>query len=358
MKRSPHIACVLTVAVLGLAARPAAAEERKVVHVEVQPASLEINNPFEYRQLLITGTTDAGDLVDLTRQAQYKAPAFLKVTPRGRVRPEADGMGVLRYTVAGHKGSIPVQVSGQKEEMQVAFTTDVMPVLARLGCNQGTCHGSAQGKNGFQLSLRGYDPIFDHRALVDDISGRRFNRAAPDRSLMLLKAIGAVPHVGGVLTQPGEPYYELLRSWITQGVKLDLQAPRVVKLAIQPGHPILPLIGSDQQMVVEATFSDGSRRDVTGEAFLVSSNTEVATVDRDGVVKAVRRGETAVLARYEGNYAAASLIIMGKRDGFAWQPVPEFNYIDGLVYAKLKDMKILPSAVCGDADFFAVSTST
>ena len=226
-----------------------------------------------------------------------------------------------------------------------------MPALSRLGCNAGTCHGSAQGKNGFQLSLRGYDPLFDHRALTDDISGRRFNRAAPERSLMLLKPAGAVAHVGGVLTQPGEPYYDLIRSWITQGVKLDLATPRVAKIEIQPGHPVLSLVGSDQQMTVLATFSDGSKRDVTAEAFLVSSNTEVATVDKDGGVKAIRRGETAVLARYDGNYAAASMIIMGDRGGFAWQPVPEFNYIDGLVYAKLKEVKILPAGVCGDADF-------
>src|SRR5438270_9399175 len=138
-----------------------------------------------------------------------------------------------------------------------------MPTLSRLACNAGTCHGSAQGRNGFQLSLRGYDPLFDHRALIDDISGRRFNRAAPERSLMLLKPAGAVPHVGGVLTQPGEPYYELIHAWIAQGVKLDLETPRVTKLDIQPAHPVLPLIGSEQQMTVLATYGDGSRRDVT-----------------------------------------------------------------------------------------------
>ena len=96
--------------------------------------------------------------------------------------------------------------------------------MSKLGCNAGTCHGSLNGKNGFKLSLRGYDPLYDHRALTDDIAGRRFNRAAPDQSLMLLKPAGVIPHVGGVLTQPGEPYYELIRSWIADGVKLDLDS--------------------------------------------------------------------------------------------------------------------------------------
>src|SRR5437868_9889530 len=257
----------------------ACADSPKFAKIEVEPKTIELKGPFAYRQLLITGLTLAGDRVDLTRQAHIEAPTFLKVTANGQVRPSADGVGALTFKVAGLSGSVPAHVMGQKENYQVSFTRDVMPALSRLGCNAGTCHGSAQGKNGFQLSLRGYDPLFDHRALVDDISGRRFNRAAPERSLMLLKPAGAVAHVGGVLMQPGEPSYELIRAWITQGVKLDLDAPRVIKIEIQPEHPVLPVIGSEQQMSVLATYSDGSRRDVTAESFLVSSNTEVATAD-------------------------------------------------------------------------------
>src|SRR5262249_15197057 len=153
--------------------------------------------------------------------------------------------------------------------------------------------------------------------------GRRFNRAAPERSLMLMKPGGAVPHVGGVLTQPQEPYYELIRNWSAQGVNLDLSTPRAVRLEVVPSHPVLALAGSSQQLVVVAPYSDGSTREVTAEAFVVSSNTEVATVDKQGLVTAVRRGETAMLARYEGNYAAAPMIIMGDRTGFAWKDVPE-----------------------------------
>src|SRR5439155_12014106 len=130
----------------------------------------------------------------------YTAPAAVKVSERGQVRPLADGQGEIKFAYQGQSGKIPVVVSGLKTHVEVSFTRDVMPTLSRMGCNAGTCHGSAQGKNGFQLSLRGYDPVFDHLALVDDIGGRRFNRAAPERSLMLLKPSGAVPHVGGVLT--------------------------------------------------------------------------------------------------------------------------------------------------------------
>src|SRR5262249_37854764 len=161
--------------------------------------------------------------------------------------------------------------------------------------------------------LRGYDPLYDHRALTDDLSGRRFDRAAPDASLMLLKLSGGVPHVGGVLARPGEPYYELIRAWIADGVKLDLKTPRVKSISLSPPGAAIPLPGQKQQLAVHATYADGSKRDVSAEAFLESSNTEVLTVDRAGQATGVRRGEATVMARYEGAYAATTIIVMGNR---------------------------------------------
>ena len=130
-----------------------------------------------------------------------------------------------------------------------------MPTLSRMGCNAGTCHGAAEGKNGFKLSLRGYDPIFDHRALTDDLDGRRFNRVAPDKSLMLLKPSGAVPHVGGVLTQPGEPYYELIRDLDRRGrqARPERAARRQARSAAAHCRPFR-CPGMKQQMTVQATY--------------------------------------------------------------------------------------------------------
>ena len=323
----------------------------KIVKLEAAPASIELKTPFEYRQLLITGVLDNGDRVDVTRSTEIIASAVVKVSERGLVRPVAEGQGEIQFAFQGQSGKIPVLVAGQKQHHEVSFTRDIMPTLSRMGCNAGTCHGSAQGKNGFQLSLRGYDPEFDHRALIDDVAGRRFNRAAPERSLMLLKTSGVVPHVGGVLIQPGEPNYELLRLWVAQGVKLDLAAPKVKKIEVSPPVTVIPLPGMKQQLTVWATYNDGSKRDVSAHAFLDSGNIEVATMDKQGVVTAVRRGETAILARYDGNYAAATLIIMGDRSKFAWKDTPTYNYIDELVYAKLKSVKIQASDVCADSDF-------
>src|SRR5262245_12759288 len=324
----------------------------KLKAVEARPERIDLKHAFDYRQVLLTGILESGERVDVTRLAQFKAPANVaKVSERGQVRPVGDGAGNVEFAVEGKTGAIPLQVSGQKDKYNVSFVRDVMPTLSKMGCNAGTCHGSAQGKNGFQLSLRGYDPQFDHRALVDDIGGRRFNRAAPERSLMLMKPTGVVPHVGGVLTQPGDPYYKLIHGWIAPGVKLDLNATKVSKIEVSPAMNVIPLPGMKQQLTVWATYTDGSKRDVSAEAFLESSNIEVATMDKQGVVTAVRRGEIAVLARYEGNYSAATIIIMGDRTGFAWQETPTYNYIEELVYAKLQSVRIQPSDVCSDTEF-------
>jgi hypothetical protein len=345
------------IALLALVVPASGAEQEKlppnakVIRLEAHPASIALKTRFEYTQVLVTAQLESGDKIDVTRLAQIEAPAFVEVSPAGQVRPKADGGGELKYKLGEQQVVVPIKINGQKEEYEVSFVKDVMPTLSKLGCNAGTCHGAQSGKNGFKLSLRGYDPQFDHTALTDDLAGRRFDRASPDQSLMLLKPTGAAPHVGGVTMKDGDPYYEMLRSWIAGGVKLDLKAPKVKSIEIFPKGPVVPLIGMKQQMAIVATFTDGSIRDVTAEAFIESSNTEIATSDKTNLVTSVRRGEAAMLARYEGAYTATTLIVMGDRSGYAWKDVPEYNYVDQLVDEKLKSVKLLPSDLCTDSEF-------
>ncbi len=349
MSRSILIILLLPGAVF--AASEAIPPGAKLTRLEARPSRVRLTSPFEYSQLVLTGTLENGERIDVTRMVSYTAPKCVKISSTGVVRPTEDGSGTIQVRLAEQSLDIPVEVKGQQTMPEPSFVQDVMPVLSRLGCNQGTCHGAESGKGGFKLSLRGYDPLFDHRALTDDHAARRINRAAPDASLMLMKPSGAVPHVGLVLTQPGEPYYEIIKGWISAGVKLDLDKPRVRSIEVYPGSATIPLPKQKQQLAVLATYTDGRVRDVTLEAFLESSNTEVATVDRAATVTAIRRGETTVMARYEGAYAATTLIIMGDRSGFVWQPAPEYNWIDTLVYEKLRQVKILPSDVCTDGEF-------
>ena len=109
--------------------------------------------------------------------------------------------------------------------------------------------------------------------------------------------------------------------------------------------------GEQLQIQVIAFYPDGTTRDVTRDSQFEASNFEVATVSKTGQVQAVRRGETPVLVRYEGAYASLNVAVLGNREGFVWQPAPEFNFIDQHVNAKLQHLQSLPSELCTDAEF-------
>jgi WD40 repeat protein len=329
----------------------------KIVALEVLPKEIRFSRPHEYAQVVVTGKLESGESIDVTRIAEGKLSGEVaELSPAGLVQPKADGEAKAVFTLGGQTASATLAVTGMKEEFHADFIRDVNPVLSRVGCNAGTCHGSAKGRNGFKLSLRGYDAIADVRSLTDDLASRRVNVASPDDSLMLLKTTGAAPHEGGRLMQPGDPYYQILRSWVAQGGALDTAAARVVKIEVSPSNPVIERIGSRQQMRVVATFADGKTRDVTRESFIETGNAEVATSDRSGLMLALRRGEAAVLARYEGSYAATTLTVMGDRKGFAWENPPGYNRIDELVASKWQRMKIRPSGVCSDAEFIRRAT--
>ncbi len=323
-----------------------------IASLDVWPASIELVDRASYAQLVVTARDASGEPIDATRLVEVSGGSGLvEVSKSGLVRPMGDGRGTLRLALGGHSLEVPVRVAGTAEPARADYVRDVTPILSRLGCNGGTCHGSAQGKNGFKLSLRGYDPLFDVRALTDDHGSRRVNLASPDDSLMLLKTTGAVPHVGGSLMRPGEPYHEVLRTWIADGARLDPASAKVAKLEVYPADPVVQKIGAKQQLRVVATFASGEARDVTREAFLESGNNEVAVADRGALMTALRRGEAPILVRYEGAYAASTLTVMGDRSGFAWEQPPSYNRIDDLAADKWRRMKIRPSAPCDDAEF-------
>ncbi|MEO7317710.1 MAG: DUF1549 domain-containing protein, partial [Chthoniobacteraceae bacterium] len=324
----------------------------QVASLDVQPAKVVLSGKYESAQLVVTAKLVSGDRADVTRIAKVTMSGEVaEVSAAGQVRPLKNGAGTLQIELGGQTATVPVEVAAIAEVQPVDFIRDVNPVMTKLGCNAGTCHGAKDGKFGFKLSLRGYDPIYDVRALKDDLAGRRLNAASPDDSLMLLKATAGVPHEGGQRTKIGDKYYEMLRAWIADGAKLELKGPRVTKIEVSPRDPVVQQIGALQQVRIVATFSDGHTRDVTAEAFVESGNTDVAKTDGGGLVETLRRGEAPLLARYEGNYAATTLTVMGDRTGFAWKDPETWSRIDELVAAKWQRMKIQPSELCSDADY-------
>ncbi len=323
----------------------------ELIELTIEPPAINLSSTREAVQLVVTGTYAGGQVCDLTRLVQIEAGELVEVDELGLVRPQQSGSGQLQVRFGQLSRTIPVTVADLSHRAAVDFVRDVNPLLSRLGCNAGTCHGAQKGKNGFKLSLRGYDPLEDVRALSDDLSSRRLNTAAPDASLMLLKPLGTVPHEGGALLAKDSVHYETLRSWIAEGAKLDTTSKKVARIELSPTKPVIEQENSWQQFRVVAHYADGHSRDVTQEAFIETGNAEVCKSYQGGRVQAVRRGEAPILARYEGAYAAATVTVMGQRDGFAWNEPNAYSTIDKLVADKWERMKIAPSPVCDDAEF-------
>ena len=320
--------------------------------LKTHPESLTLEHARDGRRVLVSGQTNDGKWVDVTSWAVLKPTSDgVKLHEDGYIFPNSVGTAAIKITVKNVSTELPVTIKSI-DAPPVSFVRDIMPILSHAGCNNGTCHGAAKGKNGFKLSLRGYDPEFDYELLIEDIAGRRFNRAFPEQSLMLLKPTSEVPHKGGQVIVPGLRDYKLIHQWITEGVASDVQkTKRVERLEVIPGSAELSMPGNKQQLIVIAHYPDGTTRDVTREAKFTSSVGEVAKVTDEGVVTAERRGETAILTRYEGAYSTNGIIVMGDRSGFEWVETPEYNYIDTHVHNKLKRLKILPSELCTDEEF-------
>jgi hypothetical protein len=322
----------------------------EITALKVEPSDIALTTPMSYAQVLVTATLKDGTVADATRAVQWQAEG-VDVSPAGIVAPRKDGRFTLKACLGSLCVDVPVTVSGSDAATIPDYIRDVTPVVSRMGCNAGTCHGAKDGKAGFKLSLRGYDPVYDIRAFTDDVKGRRTNGASADESLMLLKGTAGVPHEGGQVMKPGDKYYRILRDWIAGGMKLNPATPKVTKIELSPANPVVQKIGARQQFRVLATYADGLQRDVTQESFIESGNADIARHDKTGLLSAARRGEAPVLARYEGAYASTVLTVMGDRAGFVWQQPPANNKVDALVAAKLQRMQTLQSPLCTDLEF-------
>jgi hypothetical protein len=238
-------------------------------------------------------------------------------------------------------------------EESVTFLRDVSPILNKVGCTSGTCHGAAKGKGGFKLSLRGYDPRFDYEVLLYDLAGRRFNRAEPARSLMLLKPTMQLAHGGGLRFEKDSDYYKTIYNWIAQGVRFgDPNKDTVADLQVEPKEILMPKPGETANVKVTARFKDGQTRDVTREANIDSNIPDVAPVDTKAAsVKGERIGEATLLVRYQGKFSTVPVTVLNPKPGFAWKALPQYNYIDEKIDAKLERLKIQPSPVADDATF-------
>lgn len=305
------------------------------------------------RQIVVTGKYHDGDERDLTRKVRMEArPAgIVEVTTDGWIKPLSDGEGTVTIHAAGNlKSSIQVRTSESGQVQRVNFPNEITPLFTKYGCNGGGCHGKSGGQNGFRLSLLGFEPQEDYEYIVKEGRGRRIFPAAPGRSLLLTKATNETPHGGGSKIAKGSLDYNLLHSWIAQGMPYgEKDDPVLEEVAVFPSKRVMDMNG-EQQLVVTAKYSDGSLKDVTRSSIFEVNDEEVGEVDLNGYVKAFEQpGDLGVMIRFQSKVTVFRAIVpLGA-------PVddlpPPSNYVDKHIFTKLKAVGMPPSEICSDSTF-------
>ncbi len=292
---------------------------------------------------------------DWTRTTEWSSsdPKIATVDEHGLVRPIADGEAKITATAKGISTSVTVHVKDSHAPFTWSFRNHVIPVMTKMGCNQGACHGALAGKNGFKLSLRGYDPDADYDTLTRSSVGRRVSLADPAASLIVAKPSFAIPHGGGKRFAKGSLEYRVIEEWIAAGAPAPSSTDVQIRgLEVFPAAAVLAP-EAEQQIVVRAKYSDGHSEDVTRWVKFSSSNEGVATVDDWGHVKMNGSGEAAITLWYSSRvlYSRLSVPFANEISAATYDQYPRRNFIDDLAVAKWKNLHLAPSKLADDPEF-------
>jgi uncharacterized protein DUF1549/uncharacterized protein DUF1553/Big-like domain-containing protein len=307
------------------------------------------------QQLLLEHRLDGRFVGSHAEDASFSSSnsAVATVDESGVVSAVGDGRATVTAKAGGRSISTVIEVEGASARYPVSFRNHVVPVLTKAGCNSGPCHGAAAGKNGFKLTLRGYDPELDYLTLTRQAGARRVNKVDPATSLMLLKPTLAVSHGGGKRFSPRSPEYHVLADWIASGAPAPADSdPVMTRLEVFPASARLA-VGAEQPLVVRAHFSDGHAEDVTRWVKFSTNEGAVAAVDQRGAVTVNGPGEAAISAWYLSRLVTARISspFPDRVDPAVYTRAPRANFIDDLVLAKLAELNIAPSPLSSDAEF-------
>ena len=338
---------------------PSSPEERAALigaptELIAAPAAITLTGPRDVQQLVVSAKYSNGQLRDVTTAVTATAtPAdIVEVGSDLFVKSKKNGTATITIRAGAKTTTVQVIVQDVEKPTPVSFRNEVIATLNVAGCNMGACHGTPSGKNGFKLSLRGFDPAQDFIQLTRDQFGRRTGKHDPESALMLLKTLGRVPHEGGARLAASSLPGEILTGWLKEGLQDDPKDMPVLKsIEVLPGSRVQLTPARWQQLSVRGTFSNNTVRDVTRLTNFSSSDPAVADVNMNGVVEFKRPGEVAILCRYLEEMVSVRLMYLEPREGFQWPNIPENNLVDKHVFAKLKQMTILPSELSSDTDF-------
>ena len=324
--------------------------------LQVAPPIVELRSARDQQAIVITAHYSDGSTQDVTNLATMKLDSKQSTTPNVEYVnetfiPKSDGSSLATVSYSDFECTAEIRVSGSSVQPPIGFRNEVLTGLTRAGCNTGKCHGSASGKDGFRLSLFGYDPSGDHYRLTRERSGRRIQLADPKNSLVVLKAIGTVPHTGGGPMDEGSEPYEALVQWLHEGAKPDSENA-IVPLGIEvfPKKSVFSKPEGQQKLIVTARYSDGSQRDVTTKAVFLSNNDAAASVSEYGMVEARGPGAAFILARFDQFTQGASIMVRPDLE-FEYPKMPVSGMIDTLVDDRLRFMHLAPSELADDEQF-------
>jgi len=320
--------------------------------LEVQPTSIELVGADYPHRLIVTSIDSSGNRHDVTSEAGLST-ADLKIADvsHSMVMARGDGTTSIRVNYQGESAVVSVTVREFAKNQSPTYLNDVTPIFTRQGCNQGACHGKGAGQNGFRLSLRGYDPISDHRWITREFNGRRIEGASPEMSLLLRKPVGDAPHEGGRVFGTDSREYRVLLDWLkagSPGPKKD--DAKLVKFEVLPGTKVMKK-AEHQQLIAIGEFDDRTRRDVTWLTKFESNDAGVLSVSPDGLVTARRSGETAIRASFLTEVGVAVFTVPFDARVEAAKYSAKNNFIDQHVNAKLAALNIEPSELSTDEEF-------
>ena len=319
----------------------------------VRPGRIELTGRDPEHGLLVALVWADGREADVTAKAHFisNAGQLVSVDAAGHCRAVGDGQAEIAVTFDGQSAAVPVVASGFGGLRVPSFKQDIIPIFTKTGCNAGSCHGKLAGQNGFRLSLRGFAPDWDHDYVTKEVSARRVNLAFPEQSLLVQKPTGGVAHEGGVRFKEGSRYFTTLVDWVAARAPGPIaDEPDAMRLEILPGDRELRP-GETQQLLVRAHYADGRVRDVTWLAQFFSNEEATLAVKPEGLVKALRHGETSVRVHFQGQVEVARFTMP-----YANEVAPELfaqrqNVLDAPVFKKLAALHLPPAAPCDDATF-------
>jgi len=347
-------------------AATAAARNVSLLSVRLIPEAVTLWGSGSVQRFVVLGRYSDGLERDVTASSHLAVvdPKVAAINDPARVAARTDGETFLKAEFGGRLVQSRVHVTDARQERLPTFARDVEAIFTRRGCNGSNCHGGVKGRGGFKLSLNGAYPREDYRwvmeggtyqVLTDESSGPKVPRVdlkEPEKSLLLLKPTFRVPHGGGERFAVDSKDYQILLKWIGSRAPYGEEsngAGRIERVEVFPEEAVLD-VSSHQQLLVTARLSNGRQQDVTDEVLFVSNNPDVVKVSPEGLVEAVKPGETAVLIRAPGHNLSA-------RFGVISQPIARYpkveprNFIDEHIFAKLRKFQIVPSEMSGDSEF-------